>query len=127
MPHIINIVIDLIKYADDVADVITWGRGEGYGTMTFKCKSGDFGVVPMFHVTTGGQIKFLLNHMRSKVRKKEILRDFQLKLESNFMMNFDEEEYNSDIYYQVDDLFNTKSDIDKFKSTIDGITARLKQ
>ena len=127
MPYATNVIIDLVKYADDVADVITWGRGEGYGTMTFKCKCDDFGIVPLFHVTTSGQIKFLLNHMRQKVRKREILRDFQLKLESNFMMDFNEEEYESDIYYDVDTLFNTKSDIDKFKSTINGITARLKQ
>ena len=65
--------------------------------------------------------------MRVKVRKKEILRDFQLKLESNFMMDFNEEDYDADIYYDVDTLFNTKTDIDKFKSTISGITSRLKQ
>ena len=43
------------------------------------------------------------------------------------MMDFNEDEYDSDIYYDVDSLFNTKSDIDKFKSTINGIAARLKQ
>ena len=127
MPHITNIVMDLVNYTDDEADTISWGRGEGYGTMTFKCKSDDFGVVSLFHVTTSGQIKFLLNNMRNKIRKKEILRDFQLKLESNFMMDFNEDEYDSDIYYDVDALFNTRSDIDKFKSTINGISARLKQ
>ena len=127
MPHITNIVMDLVNYTDDVADAISWGRGEGYGTMTFKCKSDDFGIVSLFHVTTSGQIKFLLNNMRNKIRKKEIIRDFQLKLESNFMMDFNEDEYDSDIYYDIDSLFNTKSDIDKFKSTINGISARLKQ
>ncbi len=127
MPHITNIVMDLVNYTDEEADTISWGRGEGYGTMTYKCKSDDFGIVSLFHVTTSGQIKFLLNNMRNKIRKKEILRDFQLKLESNFMMDFNEDEYDSDIYYDVDSLFNTKSDIDKFKSTINGISARLKQ
>ena len=127
MPHITNIVMDLVNYTDDEADTISWGRGEGYGTMTFKCKSDDFGIVSLFHLTTSGQIKFLLNNMRNKIRKKEILRDFQLKLESNFMMDFNEDDYDSDIYYDVDSLFNTKSDIDKFKSTINGISARLKQ
>ncbi len=119
--------MDLVNYTDEEADTISWGRGEGYGTMTYKCKSDDFGIVSLFHVTTSGQIKFLLNNMRNKIRKKEILRDFQLKLESNFMMDFNEDEYDSDIYYDVDSLFNTKSDIDKFKSTINGISARLKQ
>ena len=126
-PHITNIILDLVKYSEESADVISWGRGEGYGTLTFKCKSDDYGIVPLFHLTTSGQIKILLNNMRNKIRKKEILRDFQLKLESNFLMDFHEEEYNSDIYYNVDTLFNTKADINKFQSTISGISARLKQ
>ena len=33
------------------------------------------------------------------------------------MMDFNEDEYDSDIYYDIDSLFNTKTDIDKFKST----------
>ena len=65
--------------------------------------------------------------MKDKIRKKEILRDFQLKLESNFMMDFNEDDYDADIFYDIDSLFNTKSDIEKFISTINGISARLKQ
>ena len=101
MPHITNIVIDLVRYTDEEADYVSWGEGEGYGTMTFKCKSDDYGVVSLFHVTTSGQIKFLLNNMRHKIRKKEILRDFQLKLESNFMMDFNEDDYDADIFYDM--------------------------
>ena len=127
MPHITNIVIDLVRYTDEEADSVSWGRGEGYGTMTYKCKSDDFGIISLFHVTTSGQIKFLLNNMRHKIRKKEILKDFQLKLESNFMMDFNEDDYDADIFYDIDSLFNTKSDIEKFISTINGISARLKQ
>ena len=126
-PRVQTTVMDLVKFAERDADQVSWGRGEGYGTMTFKCKSDDYGIVPLFHITTNGQIKFQLNYLRQKVRKKEILRDYQLKLESNFMMDFNEDEYDSDIYYDIDSLFNTKSDIDKFKSTINGISARLKQ
>ena len=125
--HTSNVIVDLINFSETTADNLSWGKGANCGTMTFKCKSDDFGIVSLFHVTTAGQIKFLLNNMRNKIRKKEILRDFQLKLESNFMMDFNEDEYDSDIYYDVDSLFNTKSDIDKFKSTINGIAARLKQ
>ena len=106
--RIANTITDLVKFTETEADAIAWGRGEGYGTLTYKCKSDDYGVVPLFHITTSGQIKILLNNMRNKIRKKEILRDFQLKLESNFLMDFHEEEYNSDIYYDVDSLFNTK-------------------
>ena len=59
--RIINIVVELVKFTEKEADQISWGRGEGYGTMTYKCKSDDFGIISLFHVTTSGQIKFLLN------------------------------------------------------------------
>ena len=65
--------------------------------------------------------------MRSNVDKREIVRDFQLKLESNFLMDFDEEEYPSDLTHEVDDLFTIKHEVDKFVDTIHGISARLKQ
>ena len=126
-PRIITIVMDLVKFAEDKADQISWGRGEGYGTMTFKCKSDDYGIVPLFHITTNGQIKFQLNYLRNKINKREILRDFQLKLESNFMLDFGEEIYPSDIYHELDDLFTIKTDVDKFLNTIEGISARLRQ
>ena len=34
--RISNIVVDLVKFTEDEADSVSWGRGEGYGTMTFK-------------------------------------------------------------------------------------------
>jgi len=126
-PHISNILIDLVNFADINADNISWGRAKGHGLMTYKCKSDDFGMVPLFHLTTNGQIKFHLNYMRSNVDKREIVRDFQLKLESNFLMDFDEKEYPSDLSYEVDDLFTIKHEVDKFVDTIHGISARLKQ
>tara|TARA_B100000131_G_scaffold313391_1_gene348695 strand:- start:104 stop:538 length:435 start_codon:yes stop_codon:yes gene_type:complete len=126
-PHISNILIDLVNFADVSADNISWGKGKGYGTMTYKCKSDDFGMVPLFHLTTNGQIKFQLNYMRSNINKREIVKDFQLKLESNFLMDFDEEECPADCFYEVDDLFTIKHEVDKFVDTIQGISARLKQ
>ncbi len=126
-PHAVNVVMDFIQFAEDYADIITWGRGEGYGSMAFKCKSEDWGIVPIFQVTSDGKIKFLLNHMRNKVRKREILRDYTLKLESNFMMDFDEDVYTADTFFNVEDLFVTKTEVDKFMHTVKGITARLHQ
>ena len=126
-PHISNIVIDLVNFAHGNADNLSWGKGKQQGTMVFKCKSDDFGMVPLFHLTTDGQIKFQLNYMRSNVGKKEIVRDFQLKLESNFLMDLDEEEYPSDFFHEVDELFNIKHEVEKFENTIQGISARLKQ
>ena len=126
-PSISNVIIDLVNFAESDADVISWGRGEGYGTMTYKCKSEDYGILPLFHITTNGQIKFPINLLRSKIRKKEIINDFQLKLESNFMMYFDEESCSSDVFYNIDDLFLMKSEVDKFVFTVRGISARLHQ
>ena len=45
----------------------------------------------------------------------------------SFLMDFDEEEYPSDLFYEVDDLFTIKHEVDKFVDTIQGISARLKQ
>ena len=50
-----------------------------------------------------------------------------MKLESNFLMDFDEDEYPSDLFHEIDDLFNIKHEVEKFEDTIQGISARLKQ
>ena len=126
-PRVQTTIMDLVRFAEEDADQVSWGRGEGYGTMTFKCKSDDYGIVPLFHITTNGQIKFQLNYLRQKIRKKEILRDYQLKLESNFMMDFDEEEYPADIFYTLDDLFVMHVEVEKFINTIISVSARLHQ
>ena len=125
--NISNVIVDLINFSESDADTVTWGRGEGYGTMTFKCKSEDYGIIPLFHITTNGQIKFPINFLRSKIRKKEIINDYQLKLESNFMMDFDEESCPSDIFYNIDELFIMKVEVDKFIFTVRNISARLHQ
>ena len=125
--RISNVIVDLVKFTQEHADLITWGRGEGYGTMTFKCKSIDYGLIPLFHLTSNGQIKFPLNLLRQKITKKEIVRDYQLKLESNFMMYFDEEMYPADILYTIDELFVMQVEVQKFILTVQGIAARLHQ
>ena len=125
--HTSNVIIDLIKFTETNSGIASWGRGEGYGTMTYKCNSDDYGIVPLFLLTTNGQIKFQLNYLRNKVKKKEIIRDYQLKLESNFMLDFDEEYYPSDVYHNIGELFVMQVDIEKFKQTIKGISDRLYQ
>ena len=125
--RISNIVVDLVKFTEDEADSVSWGRGEGYGTMTFKCKSIDYGLIPLFHLTSNGQIKFPLNLLKQKINKKEIIREYQLKLESNFMMYFDEEVYPTDIFYTIDELFVMQIEVQKFILTIQGLSARLHQ
>ena len=125
--RIANTITELVKFTELNADSISWGRGEGYGTMTYKCKSIDFGILPLFHLTSNGQIKFPLNYLKSKIQKKEINRDFQLKLEANFMMYFDEDVYPSDIFFTIDELFVMKVELDRFMSAILGVSARLHQ
>ena len=125
--RIANTITELVKFTELNADSISWGRGEGYGTMTYKCKSIDFGIVPLVHVTSNGQIKFPLNYLKSKIQKKEIHRDFQLKLESNFMMYFDEDVYPADIFFTIDELFVMKVELDRFMSAILGVSASLHQ
>ena len=125
--RISNIIVDLVKFTEEEADLIGWGRGEGYGTMTFQCKSIDYGLVPLFHLTSNGQIKFQLNYLRQRVRGKEILRDYQLKLESNFMIDFSEDIYPSDLYHKMGEIFTIKTEVDKFVRTIQGIAHRLRQ
>ena len=126
-PRISNIILTLVNFTNKEADLVTWGRGEGYGAMTFKCKSADFGILPLFHLTTNGQIKFPLNLLRQKIHKIEIINDFVLKLESNFMMYFDEDKHPSDVFFNIDDLFLMKTEVDKFIFTVQGIAARLHQ
>ena len=126
-PNVSNVIVDLVKFAENDADQITWGRGEGHGTMTFRCKSDDFGDLSLFHITTNGQIKFQVNYLRSKIDKPEIMNDFQLKLETNFLLDLDCQRYPSDIFHNLDELFTIKKEVDSFVNAIQGITARLRQ
>ena len=125
--HVSMIMLDLIKFSEDNADQIVWGSGDHYGTMTFKCKSIDHGFIPLFYITTQGRIKISINLLRSKLSQPEIIKDFQLKLESNFLMDFDSEDYPSDIYHSLEDLFTMRSEVNRFTTTIQSVSARLHQ
>ena len=125
--HVSMIMLDLIKFSEDNADQIVWGSGDHYGTMTYKCKSIDHGFIPLFYITTQGRIKISINLLSSKLSQPEIIKDFQLKLESNFLMDFDSEDYPSDIYHSLEDLFTMRSEVNRFITTIQSISARLLQ
>ena len=127
LSHVSMIMMDLIKFSEDNADQVVWGNGDQYGTMTYKCKSIDHGFIPLFYITTQGRIKISMNLLRAKVSQPEIIRDFQLKLESNFLMDFDSEDYPSDIYHSLEDLFTMRSEVNRFTTTIQSISARLHQ
>jgi len=127
LSHVSMITMDLIKFAEDDADQVVWGSGDQYGTMTFKCKSIDHGFLPLFYITTNGRIKFSINLLRTKVDQSEIIKDFQLKLETNFLMDFDSSDYPSDIYHSLEEMFTMRSEVNKFIITIKSLSARLHQ
>ena len=127
LSHVSMIAMDLIKFAENDADQVVWGNGDQYGTMTFRCKSIDYGFLPLFYITTNGKIKFSINLLRSKVNQSEIIRDFQLKLESNFLMDFDSFDYPNDVYHSLEEMFTMRSEVIKFITTIKSLSARLHQ
>ena len=124
--HVVNVMEELVNYAVDESDKVSWGRGEETGMVTFKARY-DEGRLPLFSVTTDGQIKLYVNYLREKQIVREILRDYQLKMESTFLLELDEDIYPHDVFHPVDDLFHTQSQVDKFKHAINGVTARLHQ
>ena len=63
-----------------------------YGTMSFRSKS-DFGLVSLFQITSKAQIKFCVNLLRQKDVPKNIMRDYVIKLESNFIRDYDTVSY----------------------------------
>ncbi|MCK4577388.1 MAG: hypothetical protein KAU50_01280 [Candidatus Marinimicrobia bacterium] len=117
---------DLVQFTIAESDLVAWGRGDETGMITYKARS-DEGPLPLFNITTDGQIKFYINYLREKGVAKEILRDYQLKIESTFLLDLDVEVYPHDVGHQVDDLFHTQNQVDKFKHAIQGVTARLHQ
>ena len=124
--HVVNVLEDLVKFTNTESDIVSWGRGDETGMVTFKVRSDD-GPLPLFNLTTDGQIKLFVNYLREKQVAREILRDYQLKMESTFLLELDPDVYPHDVFHPVDDLFHTQNQIQKFKNAILGVTARLHQ
>ena len=116
----------LCGFAERDADEVSWGRGDEYGTMTYKSKS-DFGLLSVFQITSKGQIKFCLNLFRQKEVPKNILRDYVIKLESNFLKDYDPVNYPIDSLEDMGELFTTGAQLDKLMNCIEGIAYRLRQ
>ena len=94
--------------------------------MTFRCSS-DIGDVPIFHLLSDGRINLQINFLRGKDLPKMVLRDMIVKLESNFLKEYDPEMYPIDTFVPIEELFHTKSQVEKFLKTIEGCVYRLKQ
>jgi len=55
----------IINFSESHAADISWGRGAEHGTLTYRCNS-DEGHVPLFHMTSLGQLNLQINFMRRK-------------------------------------------------------------
>jgi len=121
-----KIGVELIEFSEKFADNITWGRGSDKGTLTFRVES-DAGMIPLFHLSSDGKINLLINFLRTKDIPRQVIKDLELKLESNFLRDYDEEMYPSDVFENVEDLFHTKTQLEKFLKTMEGVVYRLRQ
>ncbi len=116
----------IIEFSEEHASEMSWGRGDDHGTFTFRCSS-DLGMLPLFHMTSNGQINLQINFLRDKELPKQVLRDMVVKLEANFLRDYDQDSYPVDSYEEMEYLFHTYSQVDKFLSTMEGAVYRLKQ
>tara|TARA_B100000287_G_scaffold289560_1_gene272849 strand:+ start:167 stop:598 length:432 start_codon:yes stop_codon:yes gene_type:complete len=124
--EVAKVGIAIIEFTEKFADDVSWGRGADHGTLTFRCNT-DIGPLPLFHMTSNGQLNLQINFMRSKDIPPMVLRDVVLKLESNFIRDYDEIEYPSDVFVPIDELFHTENQLEKFLKTMEGATYRLRQ
>ena len=116
----------IIEFSEQHASEMSWGRGDGHGTFTFRCNS-DFGMLPIFHMTSDGQLNLQVNFLREKELPKQVLRDMVVKMESNFLRDYDTDSYPVDSYEEMEYMFHTYNQVDKFLSTVEGVVYRLKQ
>ena len=79
--EVAKVGVSIIDFTEKHADDISWGRGTDHGTLTFRCNS-DAGPLPLFHMTSTGQLNLQINFMRNKEIPPMVLRDVVLKLES---------------------------------------------
>ena len=124
--EVAKVGISIIEFSEKYADDISWGRGLDHGTLTYRCNT-DVGTIPLFHMTSIGQLNLQINFMRNKEIPPMVIRDVVLKLESNFLRDYDEIEYPSDVFVPIDELFHTENQVEKFLKTMEGCTYRLRQ
>ncbi len=124
--EIAKIGLTIIEFAEKNADEISWGRGVEHGTLTFRCRS-DFGIVPIFHMTSNGTIKVQINFLRHKGVPKQVIRDMVMKMESNFLREYDEVNHPVDTFEPMEELFHTSFQVEKFLNTVEGCCYRLRQ
>ena len=112
--EIAKIGVSIIDFTEQHADDISWGRGTDHGTLTFRCNT-DVGSLPLFHMTSTGQLNLQINFMRNKEIPPMVLRDY------------DDIEYPSDVFVPMIELFHTANQLERFLKTMEGATYRLRQ
>jgi len=123
--EVAKVGIKLYQFIEKNADEISWGKGSEYGTVTYKTKS-DLGLLSLFQLTTRGEVKFYVNYLRQKVIHKSVVKDYVIKLESNFLRDFDKRNYPTDSFCDINELFHTSTQVNKLIQTIEGIAYRLR-
>jgi len=78
-------------------------------------------------MTSTGQLNLQINFMRNKEIPPMVIRDMVIKLEANFLRDYNAIEYPSDVFVPIDELFYTENQVVKFLKTMEGCTYRLKQ
>lgn len=125
-PEVASVAEKLIEFTEAQADEVAWGRGRQQGSLTFRSRS-DFGLLSLFQLTSRGHIKFYVNYLRDKNVAQPIIRDYLIKLESNFLRDFDKGSYPVDKFQDMGELFSTSTQVEKFIQCIEGIAYRLRQ
>ena len=110
---VVMICLELIDFSEKTSDELSWGTGEDFGTMTYRCNS-DYGLLPLFRLSSNGKINFQLNFLRSKNLHKQVLQDMIIKFESIFLRDYDKESYPSDSYEPLEDLICTNKQLHSF-------------
>ena len=124
--EVTKIGISIIEFGEKESDELSWGRGKDHGTLSFKCQS-DVGLITLFHMSSEGALNLMINYLRGKDLPKQVLRDLIVKLESNFLREYDEELYPCDTFIKINELFHTSNQVDKFLHAIEGVCYRLRQ
>ena len=78
-------------------------------------------------MTSEGQLNLQINFLLIKNVTRQDLRDIIVKLESIFLVGFDEEMYPTDTFESMNELFHTSNQVEKCLQAIEGCTYRLKQ
>lgn len=115
-PAVLTIMEELLRFAEVEADKVSWGRGQQYGSFTFKIRARE-ALVSVYTVWTGGSVSFRLNDIRKKL-SKEILRDFVGRLKGVRGFAGMSEEFSQEPSYPIARTLRNLDDLVRFKESV---------